>query len=318
MTAQRDLAGLADLARARLGVASAAELAALGFSEAAIRANLDAGRWQHFHPRVYLLHTGPPAWPTRAWAGLVYAGWPQAVLSHESAAFARGWTKFPPDLIDVTVPYNRRSRIQPGLRTHRSRSYLHIVDPAEGLPRTTAARTLVDLMRACSNATEASAMVLEAMRRRQISLESLWPELQAERRHPWRQVGFDALESAGMGLESVLEVRWADLETAHGLPIGRRQAKVTQFGQVQFQDVSYDDYGLVVELDGRIGHEDTRGRLRDMRRDNRNVLVGRATLRFGYLDLVEDGCAAVEQVAALLSRAGWPGAIQRCPKCVNR
>ena len=120
-------------------------------------------------------------------------------------------------------------------------------------------------------------MVLEAMRRRQISLESLWPELQAERRHPWRQVGFDALQSAGMGLESVLEVRWADLEKAHGLPIGRRQAKVTQFGQVQFQDVSYDDYGLVVELDGRIGHEDTRGRLRDMRRDNRNVLTGRAT-----------------------------------------
>ena len=61
-------------------------------------------------------------------------------------------------------------------------------------------------------------MVLEAMRRHQVSLESLWPELQAERRHPWRQVGFDALESAGMGLESVLEVRWADLEKASQKP----------------------------------------------------------------------------------------------------
>ena len=318
MDSKRDLESLADLARIRLSVASLDELRDRGFSMSAIRANLDAGRWQHFHPRVYLLHTGPPAWPTRAWAALVYSGWPLAVLSHGSSAYARGWTKLAPSDIDVTVPYNRRVREQPGVRTHRSRSYLHIVEAETELPRTTAARTVVDLLRACTNETEASALVLEAIRRGLVSSGKLWSELQADRRHPWRATAVKSLDFAAGGLQSILEVRWLEIETDHGLPHGRRQAKVIQGGRVQFQDVSYDDYGLVVELDGRLGHEEIEGRLRDMRRDNRNVIAGRATLRFGYFDLTQNGCDAARQVAAVLKRAGWNGTLGTCLACVNR
>ena len=36
-------------------------------------------------------------------------------------------------------------------------------------------------------------------------------------------------------------------------------------------DVDYEEYGLLVELDGRRGH-DGAGRFRDMNRDNRHVL----------------------------------------------
>ena len=318
MSAPRDLDSLADLSRARLGVASVDELRERGFSASAIRANVDARRWQHFHPRVYLLHTGPPSWPSRAWAALVYAGWPRAALSHASAAYVRGWSRTTPELIDVTVPYNRCIRTQPGIRAHRSRAFLHIIENGTEPPRTTAARTVIDLMRQCHTERDAIALLLEAIRTGRVFAETLWPELQAERRHPWRSAALDAMEHASGGVQSLLELAWAQIESEHGLPPGRRQAKVIQGGRIQFQDVGYDEYGAVVELDGRLGHEEVEGRLRDMRRDNINVVAGRATLRFGYLDLTQNGCEAAAQVMAVLKRGGWRGELTPCPRCVKR
>lgn len=44
------------------------------------------------------------------------------------------------------------------------------------------------------------------------------------------------------------------------------------------------DYGLLIELDGRIGHTGD-GRFRDMRRDNAAATDGLATLRYGWHDV---------------------------------
>ena len=46
----------------------------------------------------------------------------------------------------------------------------------------------------------------------------------------------------------------------------------------------YKEYGLLIELDGRLGHEGV-GRFRDMRRDNRATIDGLATLRYGFGDV---------------------------------
>ena len=178
----RNLEALALARETHLGVLTSAQLNELGFTDSAIRANIDGGRWQALHPRVYLLNTGAVAWPVRARAALAYAG-PGAVLSHASSAYVRGWSGEPPDVIDVTVPYSRRARHQPTVRVHRSRSYLHIVQSCAQPPRTTAARTVVDLLRACQSEDEALAFVLEAMRRKHADAASLWRELVAERRH---------------------------------------------------------------------------------------------------------------------------------------
>ena len=310
----RDVEGLAELRRLRGAIVTRAELQALGYTASAVRAQLDAGRWQQVHPRVFALHTGPLTWITRAWAALAYAG-PGAVLSHGSAAYARGWTKEPGGPIHVTVPYNRVVRPQPGIRTHRSRSYLHIVARDSVLPCTTAARTVADVLRSCETEQEATAFVLECIRTRRVSAESIAPELLAERRHPWRQAALDATGAAVRGNQSLLEGMWSRIEEAHGLPAGDRQVRVVRDGAAQFQDVRYHAYAAVVELDGRIGHEDTEGRLRDMRRDNANTIAGLATLRFGFYDLTHRGCEGAAQLAALLRRNGWRGTFVRCPSC---
>jgi hypothetical protein len=75
------------------------------------------------------------------------------------------------------------------------------------------------------------------------------------------------LSDVGAGAESPLELTYLwDVERAHGLPVGRRQA--SRLGLPYASDVSYDAFGLLVELDGRLGH-DGAARFRDMQRDNR-------------------------------------------------
>ncbi len=100
------------------------------------------------------------------------------------------------------------------------------------------------------------------------------------------------------------------VERAHDLPIGRRQVS-RRNTEV---DVLYVEFGLVVELDGRIGHTGM-GRFRDMRRDNASTSDGLATLRYGKADVFGSPCEVAEQVGLNLVRRGWSGPRTRCPLC---
>ncbi|WP_075052015.1 hypothetical protein [Gordonia malaquae] len=49
--------------------------------------------------------------------------------------------------------------------------------------------------------------------------------------------------------------RGCAVERAHGLPAPLRQAP-TGVGRPGFRDLDYPEWGVVVELDGRLGHAD--------------------------------------------------------------
>jgi len=117
------------------------------------------------------------------------------------------------------------------------------------------------------------------------------------------------------GAETPIELRYLrDVERAHDLPAGNRQLPARR-GK-DFRDVTYEEFGLVVELDGRLGHEGT-GRFRDMRRDNATILMGQVTLRYGWIDVVDEPCVGAQQVAEVLSARGWTGLPSRCDRCQN-
>jgi very-short-patch-repair endonuclease len=75
--------------------------------------------------------------------------------------------------------------------------------------------------------------------------------------------------------------------------------------------VSYADYGVVVELDGRLAHPDET-RWRDLRRDNAALVQGRRVLRYGWPDVTNRACEVAEQVASVLRTAGWRGTPLDC------
>ena len=78
--------------------------------------------------------------------------------------------------------------------------------------------------------------------------------------------------------------------------------------------MDYDPFSLIVELDGRIGHEGE-GRFRDMNRDNRHALRDATTLRYGYFDVSSKPCPVAFQVYLALVKRGYVEPFQRCWRC---
>jgi hypothetical protein len=133
---------------------------------------------------------------------------------------------------------------------------------------------------------------------------------------PRRALLVQLLRDAVDGVESFLELTYLrKVERAHGLPAGTRQVRFSDANGIVYRDVEYVDYGVVVELDGRAGHENAHSRWRDMARDNAALLAAKPTLRFGY-QLVHDPCTAAAQVATVLRFRGCPILPSPCsPAC---
>jgi very-short-patch-repair endonuclease len=103
-----------------------------------------------------------------------------------------------------------------------------------------------------------------------------------------------------------------DVERAHGLPAASRQVSVSRGTR---SDAVYEEFGVVVELDGRVGHSGAEAVFRDLRRDNAHAELNMTTLRYGSADVRGRPCDVAAQVAAVLRRRGWTGTYAGCPRC---
>ena len=161
-------------------------------------------------------------------------------------------------------------------------------------------------------ATEDEILQLLEIRRVEATAQLILTALACRRRMRWRADIVRALEITAKGAHSLLEHRYVTrVERPHGLPRGTRQRVVSRSGAHQYQDVSYDDYLVVVELDGLAAHP-PESRWRDMRRDNINTSNGVATLRLGDVDVSGRNCESATLVGQTLQRRGWRGTLRRC------
>jgi len=155
-----------------------------------------------------------------------------------------------------------------------------------------------------------------AVQRRRTTARRLRQALGARERHPRRRLIEGLLRDVAVGAQSPLEVTYLrDVERAHGLSALVSRQRPSRDGRAQ-RDVWYDDFGVVVELDGRLGHTGL-GAFRDMDRDNLASLDGLLTLRSGAADLHGRPCSIAAQVARALRQRGWDGCPTRCHRCVR-
>lgn len=76
---------------------------------------------------------------------------------------------------------------------------------------------------------------------------------------PRRAFLVDVLGDVAAGVYSVLEHRsLTRVERPHGPPTGKRQRRVRPGRTSAYRDVEYVGLATVAELDGRLGHEETR------------------------------------------------------------
>ncbi|WP_375426247.1 hypothetical protein [uncultured Friedmanniella sp.] len=211
----------------------------------------------------------------------------------------------------MLVPLHQVNRSRGCWQFRREREGVRDLRSPGSPPRTTVEDTVLDLCDEGS-AEQVVGWVTTAVQTRRTTPAALRRALRRRLRIRHRKLVSDLLADVAVGAESPLEVRYLrDAERAHGLPRGQRQDSSTP---EYSRDVVYHPYGLVVELDGRLGHTGM-GRFRDMWRDNRTLLEGRPTLRYGTVDVVGSSCEVAVQVATALTRLGWTDPPTRCRRC---
>jgi hypothetical protein len=296
------------------------QLRRFGVDDNAIATHLAARRWQRSHRGVFFTFTGTPGVDAQCWAALLACG-DGAVLSHETAAEVHGFLEPSSrrdalSLIHVTIAESRKEISPAGVRVHRSRLMPRKADRKNGFPVTSAADTVLDLV----GQTRSEQIVVDWITRGCRSMATTASEIRVtlgrrkRQRHRWfiKSVCLDVED----GVESPLEHQYLQrVERAHGLPTGRRQKKARSSGGGVRRDIDYGEYLLVVELDGRRGHEGT-GQHRDMSRDNDATEDGKSTLRYGHAPVFQDPCGVARQVSVVLQRNGWTDDPTSCgPKC---
>jgi hypothetical protein len=307
--------------QSQAGVVSRQQACEAGLTEKAIDWRLRSGGWQRLHLGAYATFTGNPTREGKLWAAVLRAG-PSAVLSHETAAEIHGLIDKPIGQIHISVPAERRPgqhRKLPGVTIHRSRCLVAEWQPPWHLPRTTVEGTVLDLIAAARTFDDAYGWIARAVGRELTSPSSLSKALEARKRMRWRGWITAALEDAADGVHSPLERNYVHgVERAHRLPTAQRQAKRRHGSGTRYLDNLYKEFGVCVELDGAAAHP-AEGRWRDTHRDNANLVQGTETLRYRWLDATVYRCRTAVEVAAVLRRHGWKGALRPCgPTCPVR
>jgi len=305
--------GLRLIVAEQADVVSRQQLLRAGGSSNTITANVKRGVWQPVHPGVYRTVTGDVSWEARLWAAVLYAG-PGALLSHETAAEVLGLTNRRCALIQVTVPASRRVRAPRGVAVHYSSFDYPRWRPQRGVPpHTFYAETIIDLVAAADNLDDVVAWVSRGIARNMVSAGQLRAAAVARRRFRWRGEIAEVIDRVAGGSHFPLEFRYGrDVERAHGLPAATRQAKFTKpDGTRGFRDRYYEEFGLIVELDGRESHPEEQ-RDRDRARDNEAAATTGATLRYGWADIYRTPCETAGQLYRALRKRGYQGTLRPC------
>jgi hypothetical protein len=295
------------------GVVSRRQVLGAGVSRNTIVSKVSHGLWQRLHPGVYGAFTGSPSWEMRLWAAVLYAG-PGALLSHETAAEILGLARRRCAVIQVTIPASRRVRPPDGVAIHHSSFDYPRWRPLRGVPpHTFYAETIVDLAAAADNLDDVVAWVSRGIGRNLVSEAQLKTAAAERRRLRWREEIDEVIERVAGGSHFPLEFRYdRDVERAHGLPAAERQMKfVKPDGTRGFRDRCYEQYGLIVELDGEEFHP-AEHRGRDRARDNEAAATTGATLRYGWADVDATPCDTAGQVYRALRKRGYRGSIRPC------
>jgi hypothetical protein len=295
------------------GVVSRRQALRAGLARTTIDSKVQHGLWQQIHLGVYAAFTGQVSWEAQLWAAVLYAG-RGALLSHETAAEILQLTdrRFP--VIQVTIPESRRVRPPQGVRIHHSSFDYPRWRPMRGIPpHTFYADTIIDLVAAAANRDDVVAWISRGIARKLVTKSELDAAMAARGRLRWRDQLDEIIETVAGGSHFPLEYRYDhDVERAHGLPVATRQAKFVMPGGARgFRDRCYEQYGLIVELDGA-GYHPAEQRGRDQARDNEAAATTGATLRYGWADVASAPCETAGQVYRALRKRGYRGAVKPC------
>lgn len=179
---------VADLATAQWGLVTTSQAKAIGVNRTTLNRLAAAGVLVHLAHGVYALRTSlsddllqlRAAWltldPARLAADRLADPTPTAVISYASAAQLHGYGDLLADRHEFTVTTRKQTR-RLELRLHRGDLPSGDITLRHGLPVTTPARTVLDLLTAHHDGEHVADVLADAVRDHQVDLDDLAPRL---------------------------------------------------------------------------------------------------------------------------------------------
>jgi len=268
------------------------------------------------HAGIYVDHTGEPSWQQLAWAA-VLLHWP-AALTHGSAMRAAEGpgTNRRSMPIEVAVDVDRHVIRRAGIRVVRREHLDERVQWHLGPPRMRYDEATLDVAAEARTDFAAVGELSRAVQGRRTTANRLLTALDGRARIARRDWMTGVLSDVAAGTCSVLEHGHLHrVDRPHGLAPARRQVRDRVGAAVVYRDVEYDG-GLVMELDGRLFHDTTEQRDRDMDRDLLTAVAGKDTVRLSYGQVFDRPCWTAAAEDLLLRARGWRGTARNCgPGC---
>ena len=309
---------LDDLLTLQSGVVTRRQLLELSLTAPDVRRLLRRRELVAVGVGVYVNHTGELTWIQQMWAA-VLSLWP-AALCHQSALRAAdgpGRTTAG-GLIHVAVDRRRSPAAPAGVRLHQ---LSHLNDRVQWNltpPRVRVEHAVLQLAAECRDEVEAVALLADAVQARRTTAGRLLAALETHERIARREFLVAVLQDVAHGTCSTLEHGYLTrVERPHGLPVADRQVLASSRGPI-LRDVEYRRFGLIVELDGRLFHDNARSRDRDLDRDLDALVEGRSTGRLGWGQVFGRPCDTARRVGRILQLGGWQGTFHPRPACVSQ
>ncbi len=294
------------LALAQSGAISRRQLYAAGFTRAEVRANVAARRWQLVGRHVVVVHTGPLAIDTTLWSAQLSGG-PRARLDGASSLIAAGLTGFDLDRHRVSVPRGARvfrDRLVDVRQTRRWRE--DDLVRGGGPPRT---RPEVAAVRGAlwARSDRQAALLLTMVVQQGIApADRIGQALLQVKRDRRLTLVMDVVSDLLGGVRSLAELDFARECRRRGLPEPSRQVVRRGRDGRYYLDVIWDEWGMVVEVDG-IQHVLAQEVVADALRHNDVTLGNLTVLRVPVLGLRVAAGEFFDQIEQALLDAGWAG-----------
>ncbi|MCV7301540.1 DUF559 domain-containing protein [Mycobacterium barrassiae] len=269
---------VADFLRQHDGVITLEQAQRAGLSRHAVDRRIRTGHWRRCYPGVYFADDRPFTDAARVRAAVWGYGL-QAAASGLAAAWWQGLTKFPPEIVEVTVPKTSHHPRRDGVRMRRRDLAPRDVVERNGLRVTELALTVVE----AAVRFRGGAALMDAALQRHVDLRELWrAHLRNKGRHG-SPAARRLLKAASDGARSEAERLLVKLLRQNRITGWRANHPVGGF----IVDVAFPKLKVAIEVDGLAFHSDADVFVADRQRQNIITLRGWKVLRFTWLDLTE-------------------------------
>ncbi|WP_210648997.1 hypothetical protein [Nocardioides sp. SYSU D00065] len=291
------------LAARQGGVVSRPQLYDLGLTRYEVRGQVRGGRWQLVGDQSVCLHNSEISDAGHRWAAVFQSG-PRACLDGASALVAGGLERYEVQRHRVSVPRGARVRRSAHYDIRQTRRWDASDLAVSGIPRTRPDVAAVRAALWAASDRQATYVLTLVVQQGLATAEELGRQSLRIRRDRRRRLVHTTILDLLDGARSLGELDVVRALRRRGLPPPTRQVLRRDGAHRYYLDLYWEDYALVVEVDG-IHHTWATNVVGDALRQNSLVIARDRVLRLPLLGLRLEPDAFFAQIEEALVAGGW-------------